>query len=116
MMFVYLVLIALFLGFVALMLRKYTRLDFVPHVKSLWRAWSVRLSTLAVLVQAFSEEFPQHALQAWNALPPDVKSLLPPDWLHYISMGLVIMALFAQPFLQTKLRRDHDNDSGTTGQ
>lgn len=116
MMFAYLVIIALVLLFVALMLRKYTRLDFVPHVKSLWRAWSVRLSTLAILVQAFAEQFPQHALNAWNALPPDIKSLLPPDWLHYISMGLVILALFAQPFLQPKMRRDHGDNSDPAGQ
>ena len=116
MMFAKLLVVVIFLLFVALMLRKYTRLDFVPHVKVLWRAWSVRFSALAILVQTAAEQFPQHALAAWNSLPPDVKSLLPADWLHYISMGLVILALFAQPFFQPKMRKAYDDHSGPDGQ
>jgi len=101
--------VIIILALLAVLMQRYTHLEFVAHVKVLWRAWSVRLSVLSVLLAATAQEFPQYAITAWNSLPPDVKALLPPDWLHYISMGLVVLAVFAQIFRQPRMRRDDDS-------
>lgn len=115
MMFAWLITVIIMLVLLALVLRKYTRLDFVAHVKVLWRAWSVRLSVVSVLLGTMAEQFPQQALNAWAMLPPDIKGMLSPDWLHYISTSLVILAVFAQVFRQPKMRGSDDVDHGSVG-
>lgn len=105
------------LVFVALMLRKYTRLDFVSHWRQLHKAWSVRLMAAAGAFQLVLQHSPQSFIDAWNSLPPDIKSYLPPGWTHYISIAMTGLALFVAPFKQNNMRRPDDrNNSDPSGQ
>ncbi|QOH45095.1 IS6 family transposase [Klebsiella pneumoniae] len=64
---------------VLLLLRKYTRLEFVGHASLLLKTWSVKLGAIGALVGVWAQSFPDAALHAWAVLPPDIKNILPPN-------------------------------------
>nr|HCF8320304.1 Rz1 family lipoprotein [Klebsiella variicola subsp. variicola] len=58
---------------VLLLLRKYTRLEFVAHASLLLKTWSVKLGAIGALVGMWAQSFPDAALHAWAMLPaPDL--------------------------------------------
>ena len=57
---------------VLLLLRKYTRLEFVGHASLLLKTWSVKLGAIGALVGVWAQSFPDAALHAWAVLPPDI--------------------------------------------
>ncbi|WP_228263543.1 hypothetical protein, partial [Klebsiella pneumoniae] len=70
---------------VLLLLRKYTRLEFVGHASLLLKTWSVKLGAIGALVGVWAQSFPDAALHAWAVLPPDIKNILPPNIVALIS-------------------------------
>mgnify|MGYP001257898116 CR=1 FL=1 len=50
---------------VLLLLRKYTRLEFVGHASLLLKTWSVKLGAIGALVGVWAQSFPDAALHAW---------------------------------------------------
>ncbi|HBY4213538.1 TPA: hypothetical protein MIU05_05190 [Klebsiella pneumoniae] len=54
---------------VLLLLRKYTRLEFVAHASLLLKTWSVKLGAIGALVGMWAQSFPDAALHAWAMLP-----------------------------------------------
>ncbi|NWA62987.1 hypothetical protein HX773_18950 [Pantoea sp. B9002] len=97
---------------VLLLIRKYTSLEFVAHAKLLFKAWSVWLGAISAAVTGYMMQFPNAALDAWNSLPPDVKSFIPPNLLGYISPTLMVMAVLAQYVRQNKLKDRADQMRG----
>ncbi|MFE0584822.1 DUF7940 domain-containing protein [Pantoea vagans] len=79
-----------------LLIRKYTSVEFVSHTRLLFKAWSVWLASLGSMLSAWVQSFPQNALDAWNVLPPDVKALLPQNYLGLIGAFMVAMGVIAQ--------------------
>lgn len=104
MIFVYIPLIVLAAIIVLLLIRKYTSLEFVEHAHLLWKAWSVWLGGIGAMIGAVVSQFPDAALNAWNTLPPDLKSFIPPHILSYISPAMMGLAIAAQYVRQTKLK------------
>lgn len=51
---------------VLLLLRKYTRLEFVGHASLLLKTWSVKLGAIGALVGVWAQSFPDAALHAWR--------------------------------------------------
>lgn len=88
---------------VVLLIRKYTTLEFVEHAKLLFKTWSVWLTSLGSAISAWVQSFPDAALNAWNILPPDIKSFLPQQYLGYIGAFMVAMGVIAQFVRQRKL-------------
>lgn len=88
---------------VVLLIRKYTSLEFVAHAKLLFKAWSVWLASIGSMLSAWVQSFPQNALDAWNVLPPDIKSFLPQNYLGMIGAFMVAMGVIAQFVRQKKL-------------
>lgn len=86
-----------------LLIRKYTTLEFVEHAKLLFKTWSVWLASLGSAISAWVQSFPDAALNAWNVLPPDIKSFLPQQYLGYIGAFMVAMGVIAQFVRQRKL-------------
>lgn len=86
-----------------LLIRKYTTLEFVEHAKLLFKTWSVWLTSLGSAISAWVQSFPDAALNAWNILPPDIKSFLPQQYLGYIGAFMVAMGVIAQFIRQRKL-------------
>ncbi|PLR20402.1 hypothetical protein PZBJ_20335 [Pantoea endophytica] len=86
-----------------LLIRKYTSLEFVAHAKLLFKAWSVWLASLGSMLSAWVQSFPTAALDAWSSLPPDVKDMLPHNYLGMIGAFMVAMGVIAQFIRQNKL-------------
>lgn len=60
-----------------------------------WRFWSVRLSAVALVLEALG--------QAWAQLPDDVKALLPSSTLHLLSGVFVACSMIARIIKQEAL-------------
>ena len=101
-------LLALVAVLVLLLLRKYTRLEFVDHARLLLKTWSVRLGTAGALVGVWAQSFPDAALHAWAMLPPDIKDILPANIVAMISPALVVLAILSQYVRQPKLKEKAD--------
>ncbi|MDU3908035.1 MAG: hypothetical protein E7G85_24370 [Citrobacter portucalensis] len=78
---------------VLLLLRKYTRLEFVA---------------IGALVGVWAQSFPDAALHAWAVLPPDIKNILPPNIVALISPALVVLAVLSQYVRQPALKEKAD--------
>ena len=94
--------LGIFIGL--LLIRKYTSVEFVAHARLLWKTWSVWLGSIGAVIGAALLQFPDAALNAWNMLPPDLKSYVPPHILSYISPTLMGLAVAAQYIRQPKLK------------
>ncbi|EIV6849140.1 hypothetical protein L9335_000855 [Klebsiella aerogenes] len=101
-------LLALVAVLTLLLLRKYTRIEFVGHARLLLRTWSVRLGTAGALVGVWAQSFPDAALHAWAMLPPDIKNILPPNIVALISPALVVLAVLSQYVRQPALKDKAD--------
>ncbi len=93
---------------VLLLLRKYTRLEFVAHASLLLETWSVKLGAIGALVGVWAQSFPDAALHAWAMLPPDIKSILPPNIVALISPALVVLSVLSQYVRQPALKDTAD--------
>lgn len=91
-----------------LLVRKYTSLEFVSHARLLFKAWSIWLGAISAGITGYMMQFPNAALDAWNSLPPDLKSFIPPTLLGYISPTLMVLAVLAQYVRQGKLKQQAD--------
>jgi hypothetical protein len=91
---------------VLLLLRKYTRLEFVVMPGCCLKHG---LSAAAgALVGVWAQSFPDAALHAWAMLPPDIKGILPPNIVAMISPALVVLAILSQYVRQPKLKEKAD--------
>ncbi|WP_130834152.1 hypothetical protein [[Erwinia] mediterraneensis] len=97
-------LIAVLLAIILLLLlHRFTTLEFVTHARLLFKTWSVWLATLGSMLSAWAQSFPGDALNAWNSLPEDVKSIIPHNYLGMIGAFMVAMGVLAQFVRQRKL-------------
>jgi hypothetical protein len=108
-----LILIALLL---LLLIRRYSSVEFVHHAKLLFKTWSVWLASIGSVTGAWVQSFPDSAMRAWQLLPPDLKSVIPPDYLGIISAFLVAMAVIAQFVRQRPLAAERDKLDSAEGQ
>ncbi|RRE43227.1 hypothetical protein EAO28_03860 [Klebsiella pneumoniae] len=92
---------------VLLLLRKYTRLEFVGHASLLQKTWSVKLGAIGALVGVWAQSFPDAALRAWTILPPDLKTSSP-NIVALISPALVVLAVLSQYVSQPALKDKAD--------
>lgn len=69
-----------------------------------WRFWSIRLSLLGALLSAASAAFPAAMLDAWNALPPDLRALIPARAAQVIAAILFVATMAARLFRQREPR------------
>ncbi|RPE03501.1 hypothetical protein BBB56_03130 [Candidatus Pantoea deserta] len=88
---------------VLLIMQRFTTLEFVAHARLLFKTWSVWLASLGSMLSAWVQSFPSSALDAWNALPEDVKSILPHNYLGLIGAFMVAMGVVAQFVRQKNL-------------
>lgn len=101
-------LLALVAVLTLLLLRKYTRLEFVGHARLVLKTWSVRLGAAGALIGVWAQSFPDAALHAWAMLPPDIKDILPANIVAMISPALVVLAILSQYVRQPKLKEKAD--------
>lgn len=108
---------------ILLLLQRFTTLQFVSHARLLFKTWSVWLASLGSMLSAWAQSFPSAAVDAWNVLPEDVKSILPHNYLGLVGAFMVAMGVIAQFVRQKNLLNakeqaegaKHDSDYHLTG-
>lgn len=88
---------------ILLLMQRFTTLQFVSHAKLLFKTWSVWLASLGSMLSAWVQSFPSSALNAWQTLPDNVKSILPHNYLGLIGAFMVAMGVIAQFVRQKNL-------------
>ncbi len=86
-----------------LLLQRFTTLEFVKHARLLFKTWSLWLTSFGSMLSAWVQSFPASALDAWKTLPPDIKAVLPHNYLGMIGAFMVAMGIMAQFVRQKKL-------------
>ena len=64
--------------------------------KDTLKHWSLWLSGVGTAALTFFFAFPDQALGVWNAMPPEVKSLLPEMTGVQISLALLVASILAK--------------------
>lgn len=77
--------------------------ELIPDWKKAWRFWSMRLAALGTAITSLLILWPDAALQAWNLLPQDLKSVLPERMVPIIGVGIFILSMVARVINQPKL-------------
>lgn len=68
-----------------------------------WKLWSVRLSAIALVLQSLLLALPDAAVQAWTALPADLKAMLPPQLVSWLPVALIAAGIVARLIRQERL-------------
>lgn len=79
------------------------KLELVPYWRSFWRFWSVKFAMLGALIQTYFLAFPDAAMQAWNMLPPDLKSFVPPDYARGLVLLMFVLSMVSRIVYQPKM-------------
>lgn len=70
-----------------------------------WRLWSVRLNALGLAILGWVQFDPVGALAVWNMLPPDVRGVLPQNFVTIAGMTLFGLSMLARVVAQPKLEK-----------
>lgn len=76
-----------------------------------WRFWSIRIGILGTCVASIFLAAPDAALYAWALLPDDIKSHLPPAFIKFSGVGILILSFIARLVRQPKLEVDNGSDT-----
>lgn len=71
-----------------------------------YKYWSIRLGALGAAIVSVLVAFPDIALHAWAALPDDLKSVIPPNYMPLIGVGIFVMSMVAKFIPQNKLHSE----------
>lgn len=89
------------------------KIQLVSYWRKWWKLWSVWISTIGISLLTVAVYFPQYAYDAWNALPPDIKNSIPPEFLQKISIALWVASVIAKFVKQKKLTQEHENEQNS---
>jgi len=64
----------------------------IDEVSQAWRMLSVQAMSAAIAIQG-----------AWLEMPADMKSSIPTHWVHYLTMGLLVLGVAGRLVKQDKV-------------
>ncbi|MES2042098.1 MAG: hypothetical protein V4495_30150 [Pseudomonadota bacterium] len=67
-------------------------MKFIDEVGQAWRMLSVQAMSAAIAIQG-----------AWVGMPDDMKSSISPQWVHYLTMGLLALGVVGRLVKQDKV-------------
>lgn len=65
------------------------RLNIIQDCKAEWKKFSTKIAALAAATFALIQAFPSLAIEAWQAVPDDLRSLIP----HQDKFALIVITL-----------------------
>lgn len=83
------------------------KLTIIPEWRVAWRYWSLRLGILAAAVQSYIYSTPTAVVDAWNALPAEIKGYVPANYLQQVGVGLAIATVVSRIVGQPKAAAKH---------
>lgn len=79
-------------------------MQLIPDWRQSWKFWSIRFGVLGTGLIALFTEFPTAALWVWASLPDDLKSRLPPEFMEYVALMILVGGVIARIIDQPKLK------------
>jgi len=76
--------------------RAWIRARLIDDWHRAWKFSSVRLAALGAMLEAFVQWFPGTATEAWNALPQDMRGLLPAGLTRALPIILLVSIALAR--------------------
>lgn len=80
----------------------------LPHWRTLWRAWSMRMNALGLALLAWFAIDPVSLLYVWSLMPPAVRDLIPEQVLALIGAALFALSMIARLVKQPKMQEKID--------
>jgi len=74
-----------------------------------WRWWSVRLGILGASLTSLLIAWPDAAKLAWESLPADLRTAIPPQYTPLIGVGLFMLSMLARVIRQERLQQGKDD-------
>lgn len=71
--------------------------------RKFYKYWSIQLGAAGVVVTSVLISSPTIAIEAWTALPSDLKSFIPPNYMPFIGVGIFVLSMIAKFIVQSKL-------------
>ena len=78
----------------------------IDNWKQSWKMWSVRLSALGASIMGMFLYFPEWTLYLFNAMPKEVRDLLPDNLALFLAMIVFIGTAISRIVKQEKLAKD----------
>lgn len=78
------------------------KLQLIDDWRQFSKFWSVRLGVIGTALTSALIASPDLALHAWNALPADLKALLPKNYIALIGVAFFVLSLVARIIKQSK--------------
>ena len=78
----------------------------IDNWKQFWKMWSVRLSALGASITGMFLYFPEWTLYLFNAMPKEVRDLLPDNLALFLAMIVFIGTAISRIVKQEKLAKD----------
>lgn len=79
--------------------------------KKSWKLWSVRLSALGASAMGLFLYFPEWTLYLFNAMPREVRDLLPDNLALFLAMIVFVGTAISRIVKQEKLMKDKETDT-----
>ncbi|UXO93946.1 hypothetical protein Pan3_24 [Pseudanabaena phage Pan3] len=77
----------------------------IPDWRKAWRLWSVRLNALGLAILGWVTIDPVGVLYVWNLMPPQVRAMLPENFLTFAGLALFALSMLARIVRQPKLEQ-----------
>lgn len=78
----------------------------IPDARAAWKLWSVRLSALGTAVYATALVWPDGVLALWNAMPPEIREIVPEPFGHVIAAILFAAVIAVRLIKQREEKAD----------
>lgn len=78
------------------------KIQLVDDVRRLWKFISVWLIVLAGFVQSIFIVAPETILQLWQVLPQELKDAIPPQYVQFITIGILFTAIIGRAIKQKR--------------
>lgn len=79
------------------------RIKLIEEWRLAWKFWSIRLGFIGTALISVFTFWPESALYLWNAMPSEVKSIIPPQYVQIIGVVIFAMSMFARLVKQQKV-------------
>jgi hypothetical protein len=67
-----------------------------------WRWWSLRFNAVGFAILSWVQFDPVGALHVWNMMPPQVRAVLPQNFLMIVGLILIVLSMLSRVVKQPK--------------
>ena len=82
------------------------KIKMIDNKRHFFRFWSVRLGLAGTAMTGVLVGFPDVALQAWSAMPPELSAAIPAKYTPMLGVGFFVLSILARGIKQTYKMKD----------